>query len=534
VTNSIKIDKRAILQTFAAESDEGLGRMEGLLVQLETNPADAETRNELFRIVHTLKGNASIVGVEELGAVAHATEDLLDSLRSGAVLATRNVIDALFAALDAFRVILGGRGQAHDAEIVEQLKAAGGTHSEGQVSTSTKAGSSAIVTGDSNCIRVDLEKLDAIMNLATEGAIAQARLRNSLEQSGADEVALDHQRQTEALLLDLQEQVMKLRMVSVGPLFRRFARVVRDLAIEHNKQVHLEIKGEDVELDTTVFRLIRDPLTHLVRNAIDHGVETPEARVAQGKDPCGRLTLAAYHSGGDIVIEVQDDGAGLKRDRILRRANELGLIGNGQNLADPDLLELIFHPGFSTAQAISDLSGRGVGMDVVRRNVEALKGKVAVLSAEGKGTTVELRLPLTLAILEGFSVESGGETLVIPMDYVMECTEFDVSNDSGAHFVELRGRVLPWLRLRDAFGFAGSRPTRESVVVVRCGDQIAGVAVDSLLGTTQAIVKPLGKFFQGVAGLSGSTILGNGRVGLIVDVPGLLKSVTPALHRAAQ
>jgi two-component system, chemotaxis family, sensor kinase CheA len=173
-------------------------------------------------------------------------------------------------------------------------------------------------------------------------------------------------------------------------------------------------------------------------------------------------------------------------------------------------------------------------MDVVRRNVEALKGKVSVQSVEGKGTTVELRLPLTLAILEGFSVESGGETLVIPMDYVMECTEFDVSNDSGAHFVELRGRVLPWLRLRDAFGFAGSRPERESVVVLRCGDQIAGVAVDSLLGTTQAIVKPLGKLFQGVAGLSGSTILGNGRVGLIVDVPGLLKSITHTLPRTVQ
>lgn len=532
MTDAIKIDKAALLRTFAAESEEGLARMEELLVRLETSPTDTESRNELFRIVHTLKGNAAIIGIEELVDTAHATEDLLDAVRGGRVTVTRTVIDGLFAALDVFRAILVGR-KVNSAEMIQQIKAA---WAQGD---SPSAAASVPEVGtfrseDNNAIRVDLDKLDAIMNLATEGAIAQARLRNSLEQTGADDVLLDAQRQTEVLLLELQEQVMKLRMVAVGPVFRRFARVARDLALEHNKQVHLEVKGEDVELDTTVVRLIRDPLTHMIRNAIDHGIETPDQRKALGKNPCGRLTLVAYQSGGDIVVEVQDDGAGLKRDRILRRAIELGIVSSSQTLTDAEILELIFHPGFSTASSISDLSGRGVGMDVVRRNIDALKGKVSVQSVEGKGTTIELRLPLTLAILEGFSVEAGGETLVIPLEYVEECTEFSESSGGSNQLLDLRGRVLPWLRLRDAFGIDGERPARESVVVLRCDKQIAGVAVDSLIGTTQAIVKPLGKVFQGVIGLSGSTILGNGRVGLIVDVPGLLKSMTTDVARAGQ
>ncbi|MGH9521346.1 MAG: chemotaxis protein CheA [Terriglobales bacterium] len=535
MTESIKIDRNAILRTFAAESDEALGRMEGLLVQLEANPTDGDARDELFRIVHTLKGNASIVGLEEMVHLGHAAEDLLDALRSGSVLATRNVIDALFASLDIFRALLSGRNDVGTAEVIEQLKEACSAHVDVPLAAANITGASGLADGDSNCIRVDLEKLDAIMNLATEGAIAQARLRNALEQQGATEVLIDVQRQTEALLLQLQEEVMKLRMVPVGPLFRRFARVVRDIALEHDKQVHLEIQGEDVELDTRIFRLVRDPLTHMLRNAIDHGIEAPKARVAAGKDPCGRLTLAAYHSGGEIIVEVRDDGRGLQRERILHRAQELGLVSTGQTVTDSDVLELIFHPGFSTAQSVSDLSGRGVGMDVVRRNIEeSLKGKVSVTSVESKGTTISLRVPLTLAILEGFSVEAAGEILVIPLEHVEECTELEISDAPGTHLVDLRGRVLPWVRLRDAFGIAGAKPDRESVVVVRCGDLVAGVAVDKLLGTTQAIVKPLGKVFQGVRALSGSTILGNGRVGLIVDVPGLFKSVTEGSTRIVQ
>ena len=530
MTDAIKIDKAALLRTFAAESEEGLTRMEELLVRLEANPGDAESRNELFRIVHTLKGNAAIIGVEELVDSAHATEDLLDALRSGRVTVTRTVVDGLFAALDVFRAILVGR-KVNSAEMIQQIKAAW-VQADSPAAATSMPEVGAFRSEDNNSIRIDLDKLDAIMNLATEGAIAQARLRNSLEQTKADDVLLDTQRQTEGLLLELQEQVMKLRMVAVGPVFRRFARVARDLALEQNKQVHLEVKGEEVELDTTVVRLIRDPLTHMIRNAIDHGIETPEARKALGKNPCGKLTLSAYQSGGEIVVEVEDDGTGLRRDRILRRAIELGIVGSSQTLTDTETLELIFHPGFSTAKSVSDLSGRGVGMDVVRRNIDALKGKVSVHSIEGKGTTIELRLPLTLAILEGFSVEAGGETLVIPLEYVEECTEFPEGSEEGNQFLDLRGRVLPWLRLRDAFSIGGDRPARESVVVLRCGGQIAGIAVDQLLGTTQAIVKPLGKLFQGVTGLSGSTILGNGRVGLIVDVPGLLKTVTASPQTA--
>ena len=537
MTQEFKIDRDALLRSFAAETEEGLARMEELLVALEANPQDVATRDELFRIVHTLKGNASMLTIPPLVEIAHVTEDLLEKVRMGATFATRPVIDALLAALDSFRAIIAAPASSPAvdvAAIVERIKSAAETTASAASTAGTGQDQSYASLRDDNVLRVELEKLDHIMNLATEGTITLARLRNLLESAEVDETVLDTQRETETLLLELQEQVMKLRMVAVGPVFRRFARLVRDLATQQEKQVRLEIQGEEVELDTTVIRLIRDPLTHMIRNSIDHGIETPAVRESVGKDPCGRLTLAAYQDGGEIVVEVRDDGAGLNRDKILKRAMELGMVEQEGALTDSQVFELIFQPGFSTAAAVSELSGRGVGMDVVRRNIEALKGSVSVQSQPGQGTTIVLRLPLTLAILEGFSVRAGGELLVIPLDYVVECTEFTREAQSGGNLLDLRGSVLPCLRLRDIFGLDGALPDRESVVVVRCGKQVAGIAVDDLLGTGQAIVKPLSKLFKGVTGLSGSTILGNGQIGLIVDVPGLLRQVAPSTSQEVQ
>jgi two-component system chemotaxis sensor kinase CheA len=266
----------------------------------------------------------------------------------------------------------------------------------------------------------------------------------------------------------------------------------------------------------------------MIRNALDHGIENPEARQAQGKDRCGLITLSASHDGANIVIQVKDDGAGLSRERIVERARSLGTIAEPEKLADRELYQLIFEPGFTTAETITDISGRGVGMDVVRRNIEALRGSVAVESQPGRGTTINIRLPLTLAIIDGFGVGVGDETYVVPMHAVLECLQLPAEEQhQGNHFgvINLRGEPLPYVRLRDWFDIPGPRPNRENIVVVEVDRMKAGLAVDSLFGARQTVIKPLGEKFKEVRGIAGSAILGNGRVALIIDVQGLLRDV---------
>jgi two-component system chemotaxis sensor kinase CheA len=349
------------------------------------------------------------------------------------------------------------------------------------------------------------------------------------------EQLLEAHRDADRLYLDLQEQVMKVRMVPVERAFQPLTRSLRDLCTSTGKLARLELSGEDVEVDTTVVELLRDPLTHMVRNAFDHGLERPEQRMAAGKDPTGTLSLSARHDGGSIVIEVADDGRGLDRERIRRRAKEAGLCADPEALQDAALFELIFAPGFSTAESVTELSGRGMGMSVVRHNVEQLRGSIRVDSEAGKGTLVTLRLPLTVSIIEGFSVGVGEETYVLPLDTVHECMELpEESQGAGASgVINLRGRPLPFLRLRSHFRVPGARPARENVVVVGHGRGQVGLAVDVLLGQGQTVIKPLGKLFQQIPGVTGSAILGTGRVALILDVPSLLQQALHAQVAAA-
>jgi two-component system, chemotaxis family, sensor kinase CheA len=302
---------------------------------------------------------------------------------------------------------------------------------------------------------------------------------------------------------------------------------VRDLANSHSKLARVEIAGGDVEVDTTVVEHLKDGLLHMIRNAVDHGIEAPPIRKKHGKNPCGLIKISAAHASGQVVVMLQDDGAGLNRAKILRKAKERGLFLNASPLSDSELYQVLFLPGFSTNDAVTDLSGRGVGLDVVRRNVEALHGTVDLASEEGRGTTVTIRLPLTLAIIDGFSVLAGKDTFIVPQHYVIECTELPAaSRQSGSSgILNLRGTALPFIRLREVFGQSAEAPSRENVVVVKVGEFQAGIAVDSLLGGMQAVIKPLGKIFRGIAGIAGSTILGDGRVGLILDVPGLLQTM---------
>jgi two-component system chemotaxis sensor kinase CheA len=332
------------------------------------------------------------------------------------------------------------------------------------------------------------------------------------------------------LIEEIRDGALGLRMVQIGETLQRFQRVVRDTAMGLCKQIQLEISGEDTELDKSVVEKIGDPLMHLVRNALDHGLETPEERVTAGKPATGRLQLNAYHDSGHIVIEVKDDGRGLAREKILRKAIEKGIVMPEQTLSDAEVNMLIFAPGFSTADKVTDISGRGVGMDVVKRNIEALRGSVQVRSRPGQGCTFEIRLPLTLAIIDGFMIGVGGSVYVIPLSYVRECLELPVdalgTEDRMDIHYDLRGEFLPCVRVRKVFHPEAKRPKRENIIVVSFGGMKAGIVADQLHGESQTVIKPLGNLFEQNRAISGATIMGNGDVALIIDVPKLITEVS--------
>jgi two-component system chemotaxis sensor kinase CheA len=390
----------------------------------------------------------------------------------------------------------------------------------------------ALKSADSNLIRVEAGKLDRLINLIGELIIAGSGANLAAQRAGAAELV-----ETTATLSRLVEEVrdsaLSLRMVQIGTTFNRFQRVVRDVAKELGKEIDLVINGAETELDKTVVEKIGDPLTHLIRNAIDHGIGLPHVREARGKPRRGTIRLNAYHDGDSIVIEVSDDGSGLKKEKILQRALERGLIAEPHNLADKDIYNLIFEPGFSTAEQVSNLSGRGVGMDVVKRNIEALRGTVDLTSVVGQGTTFHIRLPLTLAIIDGFLVGVGNASYVVPQDTVLECIELSEATQQivkGRSYLDLRGEVLPFIRLRELFEMEGPSAERENVVVVQYGDKRAGLVVDRLMGEFQTVIKPLGRIFSQSRGFGGFTILGSGEVALVLDVPSLIGQVAKRLE----
>ncbi len=377
-------------------------------------------------------------------------------------------------------------------------------------------------------IRVSVDKVDALINLVGELVITQAMLK---QVSGDIDPSLAERLFAGLELLerntrDLQEAVIGVRMLPVDAVFRRFPRLVRDLSARLGKQVQLRTIGEGTELDKGLIEKIADPLVHLVRNSIDHGLELPEVRRAAGKDETGTITLAASHQGGHIVIEVSDDGHGLNRDRILAKAAERGL-PVPENPTDSQVWDLIFHAGFSTADAVTDLSGRGVGMDVVRKNIQALGGEVQLESAQGRGTRVVIRLPLTLAILDGMVISTGGEILILPLNHVLEALQpqaDDIRSVAGdGRVLRVRGEYLPLLSLSEYYGYRGATNDESLVVVVEGDGQKIALQVDELVGQQQVVVKNIERNYRRVPGISGATILGDGRVALIVDVGGLVR-----------
>jgi two-component system, chemotaxis family, sensor kinase CheA len=387
---------------------------------------------------------------------------------------------------------------------------------------------------DAKFIRVRADKLDRLIDLIGELVIASSGAQLAAHQEGAPRV-VEATLRIHDLVQEARDGALGLRMVPIGETFSRFQRVVRDVSKNLGKEVDLQITGGDTELDKSMVETIADPLMHLVRNSLDHGIEAAEERIQRGKGPKGQLALHAYHESGAIVIEVSDDGRGLDRDKIQRKAIERGLISAEQMLSDAEVHQLICHPGFSTADQVSDISGRGVGMDVVKRNIEALRGQMLLASEIGRGTTTQIRLPLTLAIIDGFLCEVSDVNYVVPLEMVVECietpVEYQTAPDRVTGYFDLRGEMLPYLDLARYFKTGTSaQPSRRSLLLVKAGIGTIGLIVDRLAGEHQTVIKPLGPMFNHLPGIAGSTILGSGDVALILDVPALVNQCIHHSH----
>jgi two-component system chemotaxis sensor kinase CheA len=531
----VETERSEILPTFLAEAEELLGLLEQQLLALDRastqDQADGAVA-EVFRVAHTLKGNADSMGFDSFGRFAHAMEGVLDALRRRALGLGPSVVTVLLGGHDALcsmLAVIAAGGDPDPALHEDALQALTEVVAGSGRSPATDAAPVHVAAANEQprrSLRVDLSTLDRAVTHSGELAIAIARLHAQLSRRGE---ALDALHDVERLFVDLRELLMRIRLVPIGPMLRQQLRPIRDLASSQGKLARLVVEGDDVEVDAAIRDGLRDAVTHMVRNAMDHALEAPEVRTAAGKEAYGTITLRAKRESGWAVVEVCDDGAGFRRDRILSRARAMGLVKTSGVLSDDELLRLVLAPGFSTATELTEVSGRGVGMDVVARNVAALKGTVSIRSTEGRGSVVTLRVPLTLAIIDGFAVEVATETYVIPMESVRECVGLaarsgDDASGARGGVVNLRGEALPYVRLSSIFGASGAAGGANRVVVVEHGGVRAGLLVDALLGETQAVIRPLGSGLGPIDGIAGATILGDGRVALILDVPAVLQA----------
>ncbi len=454
-------------------------------------------------------------------------------IRGGAL--THTELQEALALQNAHAVKDGAADGAQTLRIGEIMVGQGMVHPEVVDAALEKQKKTQVVRSrESNTIRIDAGKLDDLVDLVGELVISTAAIGQHAQRI-EDAPLTESSSIMMRLVEELRDSTMKARMVPIGDTFSRFNRMVRDMSRDIGKEIDLVISGGETELDKTVVERINDPLIHLVRNAADHGLEDPEVRRVKGKPERGKIRLNALHDAGCIVIEVSDDGKGLNRERILEKAVSAGLAAPGQPLSDREIYNLVFEPGFSTAEKVTKLSGRGVGMDVVRKNIESLRGTVEIESREGEGTTVRIRLPLTLAIIDGFMVGIGDSCYVIPLDMVVECVELPASEkrDKKQSCINLRGEALPYIRMSHFFNKQASPGRFENIVIVQYAGHKVGLVVDELFGEVQTVIKSLGKVYRDVRGISGATILGNGKVALIIDVPRLIQSVESEISAVA-
>ena len=551
-----------VIREFLVESHENLSRLDQELVELEKRPQDAALLASIFRTIHTIKGTCGFFAFSTLERITHQAESLLSQLRDGKRELTPSLVSLILETVDATRKVLasieasGGEGPDRFEEITERLRvAAQSPGMPGEPTFSRPLGPTVSGTGgaerrdvrrptkpkpeengvkssavaDAN-IRVGVGLLDKLMDLVGELVLT----RNQILQFNTEreDAALNATSQRLNLITtELQEGVMKTRMQPIGMVWNKLPRVVRDMAVALGKQIRLEMDGAETELDRTIIEAIKDPLVHLVRNSCDHGIEPPEVRARAGKPAQGRLSLRAYHEGGQVNIEIGDDGAGIDVARVKQKAIEKGLLRpeQAEKLSDREALNLIFLPGFSTAQTVTNVSGRGVGMDVVKSNIEKIGGVVDMFSRPGEGATVKLKIPLTLAIIPGLVITSGGERFVIPQVSLLELirlegdsSEKHIEHVHGTPVYRRRGSLLPIAYLNQVLGLkSAERAEAVSIVVLQAEDRQFGLVVDGINDTQEIVVKPLGKQLKGLTVYAGATIMGDGRVALILDVLGI-------------
>ncbi|MBI5267256.1 MAG: chemotaxis protein CheA [candidate division Zixibacteria bacterium] len=584
----------SIINEFLVESYENLDQLDRQLVELEQTPTEKKLLSSIFRTIHTIKGTCGFLGYSKLESVAHIGENLLSRLRDGALTLSPEITSGLLAMVDAIRQILGSiegernEGTVDYTNLIETLTrlnkgervfAAPAAASAPVAPAPAPAAPEPVAVAEAaapvaaqpaapvaepvkivedkrqtepaeeaaflaankdrrtesrgvseTSIRVDVSLLDKLMNLVGELVLA----RNQILQYTPPERDSTFIASTQTLNLittELQEGVMKTRMQPIGNIWDKFPRVVRDLSLSCGKQVALEMEGKDTELDKTLIEAIKDPLTHIVRNSVDHGIETPDKRTQSGKSPEGRLVLRAYHEGGQVNIEISDDGAGINPEKVKQKALEKNLITPEQasRMTDRELVNLIFLPGFSTAEKVTNVSGRGVGMDVVRTNIEKIGGTVDLQGKPGVGTTLRIKIPLTLAIIPALTVNCGGNRYAIPQVSLLELVRLDgeeakakVEMIKGTPVYRLRGNLLPLVYLdRELKVPKASNDDVISIVVLQADDRQFGLVVDGINDTEEIVVKPLGKQLKGVTAYAGATIMGDGKVALILDVMGL-------------
>ncbi len=588
----------SLLREYLIECDELLQQLDQDLVKLESTSEDAELLNRIFRAFHTIKGTSGFMGFTPIVDVTHHSEDVLNLLRKGERKVTRRTLDVLLAALDQLRRMLDDvrkntpqtyvlegliaqLKELHSAEadrpmlgeimvvqkvinhteLAESLVEASQSEpprklgevlvekqlaSESQVKEALARQAQPAETKETvRTLRVDVQKIDDLVNLVGELVLERNRLvqlSRDLAAKGLTpekfEAALIHSTARLSFITgELQTASLKTRMVPIDMVFRRFPRLVRDIARNLSKEVDLVIQGEDTELDKTVVEEIGDPMVHLVRNSLDHGIESPQERLSQGKPAKGTICLEARQEGEYIIVKISDDGAGMDPERLASKAIEKGMVSEERlrGMSAQEKLELIFLPGFSTAEKVSDLSGRGVGMDVVRTNLKKLNGVVSLESEKGKGTTVTLRLPLTLAILPALLVRVAEDTYVLPLHSVEETLRVkgtEIHKIEDGEVLRVRDRVVPLIRLRDRFQLAKDKSDSHGtlcVVIVSIGGNRVGLVVDQLLGQEETVIKPLDAFLGHIPGLAGATISGDGKVRLILD-PAAIAGHVGATH----
>lgn len=573
-----------MMADFLSNADDLMETLDGAILQLEQDPSNKETIEEIFRAAHTFKGAAGMFGMSAMERVMHRMENLFDLIRKGKMVPSSDIVDVVFQGIDVLKTLLEAvrdnkPSGIKTAPIVTALtllaegKSAagvlGGSSSKstpendgGMPSQSESSGtppsSDDSPKGDSrkkeqqSTIKVDLARLDALVNLVGELVIDRTRFANieeHLRTQSPQKWVTGSMTETVQLfgrhMNEIQDIIMKVRMVPIGNAFNKFTRIVRDLSRSLGKKIDLYIEGEETELDKTLVEQIGDPLIHLIRNSCDHGVEDPATRESRGKNATGHIILSARQEGNHILITIEDDGKGMPVDIIRRKGIERGLISEDDALPDRDIFNLIFEPGFSTAEKVTNVSGRGVGMDVVKKQISKLKGIIDIESKEGKGTTITIQLPLTLAIVQSLLVESRNEILAIPLSSVVESiriTPKEIQRVGDSEVIKLRDRVLPLLYLEEALdlcskdeNFWYSLPEREGntkikekikfrrqerlfVVVVGSAERRFGLVVDQLLNQQEMVIKTMGPLMKNIPCVAGGSVLGNGEVVLVLDV----------------